>query len=398
MPSSVDLTGQRLGQYEIQEMIYSGTIVELYTAFQPGLDRQVGIQTLQKHLRHDRRNNQALAKAAKLIAGYEHPNIVPVFDFGVEKEITYVVMRQMQGGDLSHRLANGALPFQEIVSIVRQIASALEYVHSLGQIHGSPGTVNIVFDTWGSAYLSDFIVAGFLSEIQEGIIGIPAYLAPERWREEPPIPASDQYALSAITYEMLTGKLPFSQPGLVQKHLHDEPTAPHTLRPEIPLAVDEVILRGMAKAPEDRYSTVTNFARDFEKALNAQPQHLFISYSRRDKDFALALREHLGNNGFTLWIDDAIEHGDQWFNEIHDAIKNSAAFLVIMSPEAEKSEWVQKEILLAKRYKKAIFPLLLKGDEFAILIDIQYGDVRDGQMPGTDFHRRISRAVYGTGG
>lgn len=67
-------------------------------------------------------------------------------------------------------------------------------------------------------------------------------------------------------------------------------------------------------------------------------------------------------------------------------------------PEAKQSEWVPKEILLAKRYKKAIFPLLLKGDEFALLIDIQYGDVRDGQMPGTDFHSRVSRAVYGTGG
>jgi CheY-like chemotaxis protein len=133
-----------------------------------------------------------------------------------------------------------------------------------------------------------------------------------------------------------------------------------------------------------------------KKALTTAPPHLFISYSSKDKVFVLALREHLSHNGFTIWIDDAIEHGNRWFNEIDQAIKTCAAFLVIMTPEAEQSEWVQKEILLAKRYKKAIFPLLLSGDEFAILIDVQYVDVRNQQMPGIDFHRRVNQAVIDT--
>jgi serine/threonine protein kinase len=301
----------------------------------------------------------------------------------------------MRGGTLMDKLQAGELPFQEVVSIVWQVSGALDYVHSLGSIHGGPGTVNLVFDSRGGAYLSDFVIAGFLNEIHESIIGIPQYLAPERWLEQPLMPASDQYALSAITYEMLTGQLPFSQPNIVHKHLHEFPADPQTYRPEIPLAVNEVLFRGLAKNPADRYPTVMDFAREFEKAFSITPKHLFISYSRRDKAFVQELRQHLTTNGFTLWIDDAIEHGDQWFNQIHDAIKTCAAFLVIMTPESEQSEWVQKEILLAKRYKKPIFPLLRDGDEFALLIDIQYGDVRDGQMPGTDFHRRVSRAVYG---
>jgi serine/threonine protein kinase len=394
MPSNVDLTGQTLGRYEIRELIYNGTIVAHYAAFQPGLDRKVTVQTLQKHYRHDRQYNQAFAKAAKIIAEYEHPAIVPIIDFGIDHEITFIVMRMLRGGTLTERLKQGALSFQDSISVVRQIAGALEYVHAEGTVHGSPGGGSIAFDSWGNAYLADFIIAGFLSEVNEAVIGTPAYMAPERWREQPPTPQSDQYALAAITWEMLTGKILFTTPT---QHLTAAPEPPQMLRPEIPTAVNDVLFRALAKDPAERYPTVSDFAREFEKALSLTPQHLFISYSRRDKDFAQRLKDHLRGSGFTIWIDEQIEHGDHWFNEINDAIRTCAAFLVLMSPEAEHSEWVQKEILLAKRYKKPIFPLLLSGDEFPLLIDLQFADVRDGELPGTDFHRRVSKAVYGTG-
>src|SRR5215207_3520831 len=99
---------------------------------------------------------------------------------------------------------------------------------------------------------------------------------------------------------------------------------------------------------------------------------IFISYSRKDQAYAQKLAEDMRARGFSVWIDDRIEHGNHWFDEIEQAITDARAIAVIMTPEADKSEWVRKEILLAKRDGKAIFPLLLEGREFGMLIDIQF--------------------------
>lgn len=399
--TALNLVGKTLGQYELRETIASGNIISLYRAHQPILKRDVALNILQPHLRKDPRYSRALLRGAEIIASLAHPHIVPIHDCGTHEDITFIVMPFMLGGSLLHRLKQAPLSLQEANTITRQIAGALEYVHAQGMAHGDPSVRNIVFDAWGNAYISDFILAGFLAELQDGVAGTLHYMAPERWDEQPPTAASDQYALAAIAYEMLTGQPPFDDPdsiaALYHKHQSDPLPPLQSQRPEIPLAVNAVLERGLAKQRQDRYPTVMDFARAFEKSLAAAPQHLFVSYSRRDKHYAEALKAHLISSGFEVWLDDAIEHGDQWFNQIHDAIKACAAFVVIMTPDSEQSEWVQKEILLAKRYKKPIFPLLLAGDEFAILIDVQYGDARDGTLPGVDFQRRVRRAVFGEG-
>lgn len=398
MNANVNLVGTTLGQYEVRDVLRAGQITDTYYGYQPSLKRTVAIQTLVTGLRLHDDYNKALLRGAELIAEFEHPNIVPVLDCGQENGITYVVMRLMTGGTLEQRLQNEPLTLRDAALAVRQIGGALEYVHSLGRVHGDPATANIVFDQWGSAYVANFILAGFLQTLSSGIMGVPNYMAPERWREEAPTPFTDQYALAAIAYHMIAGQPPHDADTLgnmLYKHLNDAPPDPQDYRPDIPTAVNAVLRRGLAKAPADRYSTVMDFARDFEKALSSPPAHLFISYSRRDTEYARELRQHLQKNSFNIWIDDRIEHGDQWFNQIHEAIKTCAAFLVVMTPDAEQSEWVQKEILLAKRYKKPIFPLLRVGEEFALLIDIQFADVRDGSQPNTEFHRRVSRVVYG---
>jgi serine/threonine protein kinase len=214
-------------------------------------------------------------------------------------------------------------------------------------------------------------------------------------------PYTDQYALACITYFVVTGKTPFSQAStlgaLMKAHLEEMPPQPQHFNASIPLAVNDVLSRALAKQPGDRYPTVMDFAREFEKAVQAVPKHLFISYSRRDKDYAQQVCDYLSHNGFEVWIDSKIEYGTTWFEEIDDAIKNCAAFVPVMTPEARTSDWVRKEILLAMDYKKPIFPLLLEGDRFPILVDIQFADVKSGQMPDVEFHRRLRRTVFGDG-
>jgi hypothetical protein len=120
--------------------------------------------------------------------------------------------------------------------------------------------------------------------------------------------------------------------------------------------------------------------------------HVFISYKRSDQGYARRLANDLRGHGFDVWIDDRIDFGERWWQTIVQAIKDCGAFVVVMSPEAEKSEWVEKEIMLAKREPKPILPLLLKGKVFAILIDTQFADVTGERMPSEEFYRRL-RAV-----
>jgi serine/threonine protein kinase len=393
------LQGMILGQYEVGEQIYDGSVnvIEVYQAYQPSLQRAVAIYMLASEVRENPQYVQAMRRGAQISALYEHPNIVPVIDHGLQDGIVYLVTRLMQGGALRGIIQNRPIGFAEASAIVRQIASALDYVHTVGSVHGDPSTNNIVFDAGGSAYIAEFLLAGFLDVIAGGVLGTPDNMSPERWLMQAPTPSTDQYALAAIAYQTLTGHPVFDVDAIVIKHITEPPPPPQIHRSNIPIAINDVLFRGLAKKPEERYPTVMDFARDFERVLQNTSQHLFLSYSRRNKTYAQQLQQHMKSGGFHVWIDDAIEHGDQWFNQIHEAVKTCAAFLVIMTPDAEQSEWVQKEILLAKRYKKPIFPLLLDGDEFALLIDIQFADVRANEMPNTDFHRRVSRAVYGVG-
>ncbi len=122
--------------------------------------------------------------------------------------------------------------------------------------------------------------------------------------------------------------------------------------------------------------------------------YIFISYSRKDQDYAAQLADDLTKRGFDVWIDNRnIDFGDDWFNEIEKGIIGCAAFIILMSPESKESHWVKREILLAYKQKKSIFPLLLEGEEFPILIELQFADVRDAKLPPDSFYERLAKVV-----
>jgi formylglycine-generating enzyme required for sulfatase activity len=122
-------------------------------------------------------------------------------------------------------------------------------------------------------------------------------------------------------------------------------------------------------------------------------RHVFISYAREDQIYARKLADSLGQHGLETWMDDRIDFGDRWLLTIVQAIQDSAAFVVVMTPEAEGSEWVERELLLAQREGKPIFPLLLRGQEFPLLITVQYANVTSGQVPPEEFYERLGRVV-----
>jgi len=121
--------------------------------------------------------------------------------------------------------------------------------------------------------------------------------------------------------------------------------------------------------------------------------HVFISYSHSDAEYALEIAQELDRRGFSFWIDTNILPGERWTKEVVDNLNNASALIVIMTPEADRSEWVEREILVAQRQSKPIFPLLLAGDEFPLLITLKYEDVTDGALPSEHFFYRIRKAV-----
>ncbi len=127
--------------------------------------------------------------------------------------------------------------------------------------------------------------------------------------------------------------------------------------------------------------------------------HVFISYSKKDRDYARKLADYLITSGFDVWIDDRIDYGDDWWQTVVRAIRECGAFITIMTPDSEQSRWVQRELTIADSEHKPMFPLWLAGgdplksDLWAIFARIQYADVQDGELPPSNFMRRLAEAV-----
>jgi hypothetical protein len=221
---------------------------------------------------------------------------------------------------------------------------------------------------------------------------------------------------------MLTGRLPFQDaaPTVVMMNaMYEMPPKPSSLRPELPSTIDVVIERVLAKHPAKRFESAIQFAEAFERAIDGEApeptasaissvadpmsvaeivrmeqtigeNHVFISYSRQQGKYARSLADHLLQSGFNVWIDDQINYGEHWWQTIVKAIRSCGAMIVIMTPTAEESEWVQREIGVAMKLKKSIFPLLYMGDNWPLFVWAHYLDVRDGALPPPDFLNKLA--------
>lgn len=270
-----NLSGQTLGQYELKELIGRGGMGAVYRGYQPALDRSVAIKVMSLSVVNEPGYAERFNREAKIVASLEHPQIVPLYDYGISGDVSYVVMRLLTGGSLEDRMRRGErLSLTEIATLLRQITAALEYAHSRGLIHRDIKPSNVMFDGRGDAYLVDFGIAKLLQSSQvltthTALLGTPSYMAPEQWMDQDLTPAADQYALGILTYQLLTGELPFEATtpyALMNKHINQAPPSPQVLRPDVPENVAAVVQRAIAKAPADRFPTVTAYATVFETA------------------------------------------------------------------------------------------------------------------------------------
>ncbi len=276
-----DLSGQTIKGYELRARIGQGGFGAVYRAHQPRVGREVAIKVILPEYAAHPDFIRRFESEAQIIARLEHPHIVPLYDYWREPDgSAYLVMRFVHGGSARDRLETGPWEVEEVAQLLDQIASALAVAHRSGVVHRDLKPDNILMDPDGNAYLADFGIAKDLSaEVRltktGGVVGSPAYLSPEQLKGEPVTPQSDLYAMGVVLYELLAGQHPFPNipaTTMIVKHLQ-EPLPPLAeRRPDLPPALDDVLHRVTAKAPDRRYSNAAALAAAFRAAMAPDPQ------------------------------------------------------------------------------------------------------------------------------
>lgn len=220
------------------------------------------------------------AREANMLQQFEHPNILPVYDFGEDGEMLYLVMRLLEGRSLAEVLEQGVpLSAALIGHYARQIASGLDYAHARGVIHRDIKPANILLDSRNRLLLADFGVARPIVDSAHltdtgSFIGTAMYASPEQCRGEPLDRRSDIYSLAVVVYQMATGRLPFegSSPlAIIKMHLTEPPPNPLAFNSALPIEMYDILLRGLAKLPDDRYPSAMKFSEAIDQALGVQP-------------------------------------------------------------------------------------------------------------------------------
>ena len=276
-----NLVGRTLGQYEILAEIGHGGMANVYRATQRSVGREVAIKVLPAHLMQERTFLERFNREVKVIAKLQHPRILPVYDYGEAEGIPYIVMAYLTGGTLADRIRrHGALPFDEIAKLIRQMAEGLDYAHAQGVIHRDFKPSNVLLDGVGNAYLADFGIAKVTQDTTQltgsGMIGTPAYMAPELARPGNLSPLVDVYAMGVTLYQMIAGELPFwgdTPIGVMMAHATEPIPNARALRPDLPDAVQRVIERTLAKDPAARYPTPGAVAASLDAALRGAPRN-----------------------------------------------------------------------------------------------------------------------------
>ena len=292
------LEGLQLSRYRLLRLLGSGGMGEVYLGEDTHIHRQVAIKVIRAeatpypNTEAAKESNRLFQREVRAIATLDHPHVLPLFDYGEENLngaiLTYMVMPYRPDGSLSTWLREHSgpqpLPAQNVARMIGQAATALSYAHRHHIIHQDvkPSNFLIRIDeddpNAPDLLLADFGIAKFTgasASISQSSRGTPTYMAPEQWSAQP-VPATDQYALAIMAYQLLTGSPPFQgrQEQVMYMHLNAQPQPPSTLNPRIPREVDAVLLHAMAKKPEERFASISEFARAFQQAIQpaASPQ------------------------------------------------------------------------------------------------------------------------------
>jgi serine/threonine protein kinase len=274
-----NLIGKTIGQYHLIEELGAGGMASIYRARRTADNREVAIKILPIHLAANETLRQRFMREARMASRLQHPYILPVYDFGEDDSVPFIVMKLIDGGTLADLIRyKGPLPIRVVARVLTQVADALDYAHDQGVIHRDIKPENILFESNGHAYLGDFGIARIHEATGEltgqgGFLGTAAYASPEQCRGEELTSVSDIYSLGIVLYEMLTGTQPFegSTPlAVMHQQISEPPPNPLKYRPELPVEITDVIRKALTKLPQVRYQSARAMCQSFHVALRRE--------------------------------------------------------------------------------------------------------------------------------
>jgi len=271
-----DLTGKQFGHYQIVAPLGEGGMAAVYKAYQPSMERYVAVKVLPRHMSTSEEFVNRFRREAKLLAQLQHPHILPVFDYGEADGYPYIVMPLVNSGTLADLLKKRQLSLPEVRRIMMQLGDALGYAHTRGMIHRDIKPSNVLIDERGNCLLTDFGLARMAESATKitssgAVMGTPAYMSPEQGAGTDIDHRSDIYSLGIILYEMVTGRVPYTAEtpvAVVFKHIQDPLPSARKLNPNLPEAVELVLLKLLAKNPADRYQSAEDFVHAIQKAIS----------------------------------------------------------------------------------------------------------------------------------
>jgi serine/threonine-protein kinase len=285
-PAAILGSGSRVAGYQLEEQVGAGGMAVVYRARDERLGRLVALKIMAPAMAADAMFRQRFTRESRAAAAVDHPHIIPVYEAGEAGGVLFIAMRFVSGGDVGSLLRReGPLQSARAASIISPVASALDAAHAAGLVHRDVKPANMLLDTHPDrpdhVYLSDF---GLSKGVQSArltasgqFLGTPDYIAPEQIEGRPVDGRADQYALACVAFELLTKTAIFDRNegwATVWAHLNSPPPPVTSIRPDLSAAVDQVLARALAKAPQDRYASCQQFADALREALGLAPYHL----------------------------------------------------------------------------------------------------------------------------
>jgi serine/threonine-protein kinase len=273
----------RIGRYQIVGELGRGAMGVVYHAVDPNIGRPVAIKTIRltevQNAQEQSKLRERLFREARSAGMLSHPGIVTIYDVEEHEDVAYIAMEFVDGPTLDHLLSEDrALPAETMFSVLGQTAVALDYAHSKGIVHRDIKPANIMIARDGTCKITDFGIAKITASEQftmtGSIVGTPHYMSPEQVQGKPVDGHSDQFSLAVIAYEILTGEKPYTGEHLttvVYKIVAEDYPAPHRINPSLSGQIEAVLRKGLAKKPDLRYRTCSEFVEALEKACAASP-------------------------------------------------------------------------------------------------------------------------------